>query len=507
MSILVDEIAVRRNSGATVGTRRRLNFLEGANITLTVADDAVDQEVDVTIEAIAGGGGGIAPTTYTIYKSGVTYYAVHGLTGASYNNSNFAALINARMATNTTFTLKAAQYTLDDPIVVNANYVAFVGETQGLGTEIYCTTSDAYFDLHVAGSDIDYVTFKNLYFHGTSTSISCITSQNQASGDKTKGVLIENCVFRYFTAANNRIVYLRNAEMPEIRNNHFGTWTTTANTGGNMIYFDELGYDSGNCNVYDNEFYNQMPASNCIHIVGVTGQTFEGYCTWGNHFYGTGTGSDLSYAHRVVLGGRVGGFRSVSDRTEGINFLTVSGTSTSYGWAIMACNINGHSDATHPDIDINATGCRGMRIIGNYFIFGNGNYVIYDGNTDSSNPTLICDNNFRISSASPVFTINPNSATVIYGNTGTTGYTGSYIHTENGGSSTIASGSTSVVVTHDCDYTPTASDIWITPTANTTTDPGNLWVDTIGAASFTVHCRTNPGAGGMPFRWQVRKSP
>lgn len=49
--------AVRKNSGANVGSRRRLNLIEGANVTLTVSDDAGDEEVEVTI-ASAGGGTG-----------------------------------------------------------------------------------------------------------------------------------------------------------------------------------------------------------------------------------------------------------------------------------------------------------------------------------------------------------------------------------------------------------------------------------------------------------------
>lgn len=50
-------VAVNKNSGATVGTRRRINFIEGTNITLTIADDAGNEEVDVTIAASGGGGG------------------------------------------------------------------------------------------------------------------------------------------------------------------------------------------------------------------------------------------------------------------------------------------------------------------------------------------------------------------------------------------------------------------------------------------------------------------
>src|SRR5262245_38864657 len=53
-------VAVNKNSGSTVGTRRRINFIEGSNVTLTVADDAGNEEVDVTIAAAGGGGGGMA---------------------------------------------------------------------------------------------------------------------------------------------------------------------------------------------------------------------------------------------------------------------------------------------------------------------------------------------------------------------------------------------------------------------------------------------------------------
>ena len=59
-------VAVSKNSGATVGTRRRLNLIEGANITLTVADDAGSEEVDITIAAAGGGGGSVASGTASL---------------------------------------------------------------------------------------------------------------------------------------------------------------------------------------------------------------------------------------------------------------------------------------------------------------------------------------------------------------------------------------------------------------------------------------------------------
>ena len=43
-------IAVEKN-GTLVGTRRAINLIEGTNVTLTVADDSPNEEVDVTINA------------------------------------------------------------------------------------------------------------------------------------------------------------------------------------------------------------------------------------------------------------------------------------------------------------------------------------------------------------------------------------------------------------------------------------------------------------------------
>lgn len=47
-------VTVRKNTGSNVGTRPRLNLIEGSNVTLTVTDDPTDNEVDVTIAASGG---------------------------------------------------------------------------------------------------------------------------------------------------------------------------------------------------------------------------------------------------------------------------------------------------------------------------------------------------------------------------------------------------------------------------------------------------------------------
>jgi hypothetical protein len=42
---------VIKHAGALIGTRRGINFIEGTNVTLSVVDDAVNDKVDVTINA------------------------------------------------------------------------------------------------------------------------------------------------------------------------------------------------------------------------------------------------------------------------------------------------------------------------------------------------------------------------------------------------------------------------------------------------------------------------
>jgi hypothetical protein len=43
-------------AGNVIGTRRRLNFIEGSNVTLTIVDDSANDEIDITIASTGGGG-------------------------------------------------------------------------------------------------------------------------------------------------------------------------------------------------------------------------------------------------------------------------------------------------------------------------------------------------------------------------------------------------------------------------------------------------------------------
>lgn len=50
----VARVNVRKNSAGSVFGRRRINFIEGSNVTLTITDDAGNEEVDVQVAAASG---------------------------------------------------------------------------------------------------------------------------------------------------------------------------------------------------------------------------------------------------------------------------------------------------------------------------------------------------------------------------------------------------------------------------------------------------------------------
>ena len=95
-------VAVSRNSAATTGTRRRINFIEGSNVTLTVTDDSGNEEVDVTI-ASSGGASGYA--TVQEEGSGLTQRSTLNFVGAGLTAADDAG--NSRTNVSVDDTLNA----------------------------------------------------------------------------------------------------------------------------------------------------------------------------------------------------------------------------------------------------------------------------------------------------------------------------------------------------------------------------------------------------------------
>lgn len=53
-------LQILKNSVFVGFFKRKLNFIAGTNITLTITDDSVNKQIDVTIAASGGSGSGLA---------------------------------------------------------------------------------------------------------------------------------------------------------------------------------------------------------------------------------------------------------------------------------------------------------------------------------------------------------------------------------------------------------------------------------------------------------------
>lgn len=134
-------IAVRKNSTGSEFRRRRLNFIEGSNVTLTVADDPTDDEIDVTIAAASGSSGGNA-----IYSDGTdgsfTLDGASAVAGCTIVTGNYRAdrdlyfneiTVNSAIALNMNgFILHALKVTgVDATSVIHADGTKAAGATAG----------------------------------------------------------------------------------------------------------------------------------------------------------------------------------------------------------------------------------------------------------------------------------------------------------------------------------------------------------------------------------------
>ena len=74
--------------------------------------------------------------------------------------------------------------------------------------------------------------------------------------------------------------------------------------------------------------------------------------------------------------------------------------------------------------------------------------------------------------------------------------------TESSGTATVASGSTSIAVSHGLGVTPSAKDIQVTPT-NDLGSAAKFWISSVGASTFTINVDIDPGASTATFSWSA----
>lgn len=84
-----DRSIVRKNSTGSEFINRRINLIEGANVTLTVASDSTDNEVDVTIASTGGGSTALSQGLANKFAYWVNASLISHTTAISYDATNF----------------------------------------------------------------------------------------------------------------------------------------------------------------------------------------------------------------------------------------------------------------------------------------------------------------------------------------------------------------------------------------------------------------------------------
>ena len=81
--------------------------------------------------------------------------------------------------------------------------------------------------------------------------------------------------------------------------------------------------------------------------------------------------------------------------------------------------------------------------------------------------------------------------------------------TENIGTATVLNGTTSIVITHGLDYTPTSGNTeWtVSYLENPTNDCGSWYINTFTSTQATIHVFRDPGVSNLDIAWGARRNP
>jgi len=473
--------------------------------------------------------------SYIIRINGSSYEAVNGTTGAiDYSGTNFVLMINAVINSLTNgglIFLKQGTYTVTyeggvaDPdfgastdnygIYVNQDDITIMGEGNSTILKLGDNENNTC-DVIFVENGRTRVKIMNLAIDGNK-------ANNASGGDGIRFLNVTYCqadnLYIKDTKGSNIHIMRRAGLFEENQSIVSHCVLDSADDYGVGLYF------ARNNTVSDNQFisqdgvrgaidlnnsYNNILSNNAFYNCTPTGiylsNSYDNVIE-GNHIDTTGYGIAIyTNSSRNLVVGNV-----IREATYyGIYLLTGATSNTitgneiyhsKYGGLLLnvSCILNtigGNIIVDNDRLDTASydgirliAGCNNNIITGN-ILYWNDRYQM----SIESNNNVISEN--YVSGSGAVGTIN---------NTGT----GNKYHlnigyvTDNSGSSSIDNGSTSKVVAHGLNVTPSAEHITIIGKENPTNSVGTIWVDTIGAANFTVNVENDPGASNWDFGWKV----
>lgn len=187
-------VVVRKNSGANVGTRRRLNFIEGTGITLTVADDAGNEEVDITIDASGA--------------SGDIVWTMAALSGAASAAANAAAIQTLISGGTTHIQLPAGTFSIDSIDMASNVYMRGMGMDQTIlfwANRTISTAPGSQGPINIHGTSpahISRVVLEDFTVDGNKAGVTISGSGVSLDVECISSTFADDCVFNRVRAIN-----------------------------------------------------------------------------------------------------------------------------------------------------------------------------------------------------------------------------------------------------------------------------------------------------------------
>jgi hypothetical protein len=257
-----DTIVVRKNSGADVGTRPRLNFIEGTNTTLTISDDIGSNEVDITISSLASPVTGFASADYIVTDIAGSPGVINGHTGAALGiYATYSAAVNAALgATADPISIWVDPRYADDEtgtIIISRGRVSIssgIHNAQDTGTNWFTAMPPAFLRIRIDSTSAE---IRTVLLSG----LNMRELDIYANGNSIHNVVVNGCGFRPTTGTGTRGIYFRGANTT----NYFSfndcwmiddsttggiNFNNTASVGCGQFYFNRLHYkpSSGTAN-------------------------------------------------------------------------------------------------------------------------------------------------------------------------------------------------------------------------------------------------------------------
>lgn len=410
-----------------------------------------------TVEDLLGSGKPLLPASYVVWYDSVAaeFKARNGATGViDYKGANAATVIQAvhdALTTGGRIFLRRGEYSIGATLTIDNMYVEMFGEGPGATTGTILKLADSA-DVNLM--ELDNATFfhlHNLKLDGNSannTSGIGISADNTEGGSPTADITIDRCFIADFPEEN---LYWTDCWGGVIRNSYI-----EAGDGDYGMYC--AAYN----NIFESTTFNYNDCDAALRLAGDGKLSMIGCAVADNQK----DGIQVTGGEKTIIGCVIAG--NGRDTVNTYDGIVYSGGDKH---VLMGNTIDGKTLKQSPNVDASKYGVD----------VGAGIEVTIIGNTFENMLTA----SMNLADTTPIVRMNNGFVT------------------ENSGSDSIANGTSAKVVAHGLDVTPLAEHFTIMGKENPTNDVGTIWIDTIGAANFTVNVEADPGASNWDFGWRV----